>query len=80
MLAHLILRMHSWPLEQTFEPCFQMEDCLEMMFGRIKTIKSDVKGSTTVGNAISAAHLIHTRQLRKPSEARFRNVLGVIWQ
>ena len=76
MLGHLLLRLHAWPHSQVFEPTYCMEDSLEMMFGRIKSVRSDVKGSTTVANAISSTHLIHTRQSRQESKAGF---FGFLW-
>lgn len=69
MCAHLALRLSSYPNSIVCEPQYGMEDAIEHWFSQVKTVKRDVKGSLTVASSISAAHLLHTRQRRKPREA-----------
>ena len=58
MLAHAILRFHSWPASACYEPSLCMEDSIERWFGRVKTCKR-LAGSLTTANSIQAAHLLH---------------------
>ena len=43
MLAHLILRLEAWPLQEVFEPQYTTEDAIEYHFGLVKSESFEIR-------------------------------------
>lgn len=69
MLGHLLCRLQCWPLSETFEPQYCMEDAIEHHFSLVKSVHSRSRGGCTIANGIAATHLLHSKQKRRGSKA-----------